>query len=777
MLTFWVNTKDDLYKEFIVNTLEAIGGGIQFKKVDYVEGEMYYPSEGESVLAMGASVVKCMQDEGILAKNRTVPSLRGKVMPYEETGGIWMVSYNPGLSRIDAKVTPQIKWDITLLERYHRQGNLDPQIGEYEWVTDFSELIEYIKWKHEEEGTKVGIACDLETMGLYPWYPEKDIVSISFSVEEGHAQVLYCLEDLTDEVIEQIDWLLNSDTVLMRGANFKFDLIWIKEKWGVDCTNFSMDTLIVGSLLNENRSNSLTNHTKEYAPTLGGYDDTMNTKFDKGKMESIPKDDLLTYAGGDTDACLRTSNKQKDELRNKKKVQRFYGKLLHPASRAFEDIEYQGMVVDLDEMNKVGAEVDEVITKCKKDIINMMPRRLRLKHKNKENILTPAVIAEFLFTSYGLGLQPKMTTATGKASTAKDHLLMFGDVPEAKQFTDLYSELKAAEKTKQTYITGFMQHLRPDNRFHPTYALYSGNVFGSDSAKDEAGTVTGRLSAKNPAIQTLPKHTKWAKRLRDCYPAPPDHDFFQIDFSEGELRVAACIAQEDSMINAYLNGLSLHAKTGATLSGVSIDKFMSYKETNPKVFGKNRQGAKAANFGLLYGLQWEGYQEYAHTAFGLELTKIEAKEHRELFFETYPELLYWHERTKGYAHQNGFVISPLGRVRHLPLVHSNNWGVRSKAERQAINSPVQSTLSDLCLLVMAKVKERFTMKEVWIAGMTHDSVYGYIPKKYTMERLSEMKEIAENLPLEKDFGWVPDVPFLLDAEIGDKYSTLEEVIL
>ena len=274
---------------------------------------------------------------------------------------------------------------------------------------------------------------------------------------------------------------------------------------------------------------------------------------------------------------------------------------------------------------------------------------------------------------------------------------------------------------------------------------------------------------------TLPKHTKWAGLLRSCYISPPGYVFFQVDFSQGELRITACHANEYTMLAAYKKGIDLHAMTGSGLSGYSLDEFLSFKGTEDKghIFDDFRFKAKAANFGLVYGMQSKGYREYARTGFDLDLSLAEADGQRNLFFNTYPELKFWHVRQVEEAHRNKSVRSPLGRVRNLPLIDSKNWSVASKAERQAINAPIQSTLSDLCMWSMVKVRERYSMEEVWLAGMTHDSIYGYLPEEHYKERLAEIKYIMENLPLKDKFQWEPQIPFPVDVEIS--HTNLKEL--
>ncbi len=785
-MTFWTNCPDQLFESVIADTLERIGGKISYQKVTFdgrydsdgktlFAGTMIYPAKGECILAMGSGPLELLQKEGLIPKNRKIMKSRGIVTKYKQ--GAYMCTFDPSIINVDISKDPMLRWDIRLIERYHRTGSLDPIIGEYEWVDDFSATIQYIKDEFADTGKPVKTALDLETMGLVPFIPDKKIVTVAFTVQEGQAEVCYMYDKPKEQrqrIIKQIKWLLTSPMVSIIGANLKYDLIWLRVKYAAICTNFKMDTLLVGTLLNENRANSLKDHACEYAVDLGGYEHEFESKFDKSEMEKVPKDEpsFLTYAGGDTAACLQVSNIMRKELKNNKSLQHFYVKILHPAARAFEEIEYHGICVDKDRFAEVRQIVKDDVNECYAKLVASLPRRLRLKHAHRQEdkeygLLQPAVLKDFLFTPAGLNLKPLMKTKkTDEPQITKDHLFMFLDNPEAAAFIKTYKQFVSSDKTITTFIDGFLKHLRPDGRFHPTYALFNGDLFGQGNEKDEAGTDSGRLSTRAPAIHVNPKHTRWAKLLRSCYTCPPGHVIFQIDFKEGELRIAACRADDTTMIEAYKKGHSLHALTGSKLSQMSIADFMQKKKNDPDFYAVQRQKSKAINFGFIFGLQAKGFKDYARNSFDLEVTKKEAEDFRNLFFSTYSDLESWHSRETNTAHRDKQVVSPLGRVRRLPLISSPNWKIRSKQERRAINAPVQGTLSDLCAWGITFIRARFTMQEVWIAGMTHDSCYGYIPEDYAVERLREIKQIMENLPVEKEFGWTPQIDFPVDAEMS-----------
>jgi DNA polymerase I-like protein with 3'-5' exonuclease and polymerase domains len=811
-LTFWTDTDPDTFRDVVVDGLAGLAPKVPVRRVSYEEGAIVFPDPGEVVVAMGSNVLKDLQKIGAVAKNRSLNSMRETAIPYKVMGqdpasetpkpsllgvGHWMFSFSPNSIYVEADKRSIVTWDARLAHRFSTTGSLEPEIGTYAWTDTFEYVIQYVEEKFEETGRAVSVALDLETMGLVPWYDDKEIVSISLTVAPGVADAVYMLDPVfkaqpakLQKLLTQLRWVVTSPKVALCGANLKYDIQWLWVKYGIRPTNFKMDTLLVGSLLNENRSNSLKQHAREHT-AMGGYELGLDRwmkahKLDKGQMEKIPKDVALPYVGGDTDVTYRVAVHQRKELQMDKRLQRFYVKLLHPAVRAFEAIEHRGMVVDLKEYGRLEKELVGRIAELEKEAIGMMPARLRAKHVDKLD-LRAAVLKDFFFSDLGLGLKPKMyTEKKGDIKTDKAHFMMFEDEPEAKAFLDIYKQYTSATKTLSTYVHGFLNHLRPDGRFHPTYMLFNGSAF--EGKDDDGGTDTGRTSAIDPAVQTIPKHTIWAKKLRKCFPAPPGYRFFQADFSQGELRLAACAAEEPNMIEAYRSGQDLHCVTGASLAGYDLPEFMDlnlpdgvkYEQASSaqkiayELFAKFRQRAKPANFGLLYGMQSEGFREYARVNYGVNMSSAEAWDVREAFFALYAGLVTWHNDSIQFANSHGWIDNPLGRIAHLPLIKSKIWAVKSKAERKAINSPIQSTLSDLCTWAISILEERYGDEGLWMAGMTHDSIYGYYPEGNPQLWLGRIVEVMETLPYESVFDWHPVLNFPADVEEGPNLAELDK---
>ena len=1068
---------------------------------------------GDVLLACGTRALTALAELGVFEKkHKTVGSNRGRAHRWGH-GHVFM-TYDPSMVNVDYARFPDIQWDTQLAIRQHDFQDVKPQTGEYLWVESLDQVIAEVDRRYALTGKKVYMACDTETMGLNEYDDKARIISISFTLDAGKSYMLYFEEGETlipigsgfaweepsywQSLWEQVHWLLTTDKIALEGANWKYDSRWINRKWAINCTNFRFDTLLVGTLLNENISNSLKMHAKIYT-TMGGYEDDMD-KHDMAHLEAVSKEELGQYMGGDTDATHRVAAIMRQDLLRDRPLVNFYSKLLHPSSSVFEKMERNGVLVDAPYMESLERELEAEQFRLEKEMRDLCPRKLMAKYQDNFSFTRPVIIRDLFFSGMGYNLKPKMLTEkSGEPSTAVDHLLMFGDAPEAQAFVSKLSELNSANKTLSTYVRGFMKHLRSDGRYHSSYMLFKGGYGDKDN---DSGADTGRTSAKDPAMQcqiggsliytnagnqtllsmvegfekgrryrvlthtgswrdvvgvyrngvkpvfkvsfrngyvvystgnhpllsssgflrtdkstvgdrvfflkgwhahskvqfagdgireieslavrsisekvampvsvrssesgvgsdasqwknwvlrmlesrasdsawkgqqiqpvqnlqcmgqddwkmhkpeqqrlyslwgsrdsslrkveklrefssgyggsahgqiarslsrherqlraqelplgdsygaisqyqtrpldraqrgspmslrlglaggiesrntqspiiervehdsgpqhaqealkagfclseidcieyigthetydltidschsfiangvvvhnTLPKHTKWAKKLRRALIAPPGKTILQLDYSQGELKIAACLANEPTMLAAYLNGVDLHAITAAKMSGYLFEDFLLLPED---VFDELRSRGKAGNFGLCYGMGAEGFQAYALNSYGVKMSLLECETARDAFFELYKGLLPWHDKYKNIARRYGEVRSPLGRVRHLPLINSRDRQAASKAGRNAVNSPVQATLSDMMQLAMIFIDREYGDK-VEMMMMTHDSIGLYVPMEEATIWGKRLKDILDNLPLKAMFGWDHQLPFTSDVEIA-----------
>lgn len=1046
----------------VLTTLAPVLAGFQGLDIKVVNDVTTPPKVQGAVviLALGNDPKLTMEAMKVTPKGRTTTSLRGGYFGHESLGCPIMFSYSPGIADMDYGRYVDLLTDVGTACRFAKTGSKHAVLGEYKYVDDFREVIARVEQLYAETGKPVESTLDLETVGLDPYklpeegHPGAYIVTVQLSVEIGKSYVLRFASKAKEEIgftdmelLEQLAWILSTDKISMGGANLKFDLHWIAVRAKLECTNFKFDTTLVGSLLDENRSNGLDVHVKIYAPELGGYSDEFDKKIDKSRMDLVPVDTMLPYAGGDTDGCLRVRKQMKADLLKDRRLAGFYVNILHPSARAFEMVERGGVMVDMDAYKELESDLHKELDTLTTAARSIIGGRIVAKHHDPDkrgglNLTKASLLVDFMFSPMGLNLKPQMTTEkSGAPSTALEHLMMFKDVPEAKEFVGLLKNYSSATKTLQTYVHGFQKHIRSDGNFHPSYYFFAGN-----KDEGEGGTNTGRLSCKDPAFQclkgdsqvttsqglqsiadivdgyakgrefkvlthtgkwkpvvgvykngvrpvfdvrfgtgkivtstenhpyltsrgwvrtdqlkpgdicyelrtpneglhqpnvlqldsneeslhksdqqrlatvrgqrdqglrevgevlqlssghggeaccgvecgaqgcerglrtpelrvgaaekaseqshqqqedhpqrsnedrsrvgirggdqsgtvalsalcgdvdgasldegypwdrsvfqevevvsitpagecetfdltiqdshsfvangvivhnTIPKHTKWAKKLRRCFPAPPGMLVLENDYSQGELRVIACLANEETMIEAYRQNMDLHVITSGRFAGYSYEDMMKLKKENKELFDSIRQLGKAGNFGLIYGMGAEGFQAYAEGNYGVKLALEEAAKFRNGFFETYHKLPVYHKDYKAFAKKNGYVVSPLGRMRHLPLINSVKGDVRATAERQSINSPVQGCLSDMLIWAISISHQRGWFESSPCFGAIHDAKYTYIPEDNHEFYIERELEVMESLPFEK-VGWKPQLVFTADAKFGKTMADLKE---
>lgn len=789
MILFWTSARADTVRRTIGVSLKAMRPAIPEHHFVDVDAELLEPAPGQIVMCCGNQALDILKAAKLVPRNQTLNSMREKVFKPKAAGGVYIMTFDPTIVANEPEKQAIIDWDIRLAVRFMQTGTLQPKLGDYRWVPSFAAMIERIKQRYAKTGEPVDVSCDTETMGLHSWYPDRHIITIGFADRPGHGEMLYTGSrpdpvpvNPDEDIHAQIEWLLTSPMVKLRMANGKYDLVWIAEKWGIECTNFKLDTCLVGSLLDENRINSLNLQAKLFSD-IGGYDTDFNDTYDKNKMDEVPFPDLLTYGAGDLDATYQAADVLREQLIEDGQLARFYVKIMHPAARAFERIERRGVLVDQNAMHQLADDLTAEIEQSRKTALQLLPARLRVQHHEKiadqlaegKNPLTPAILKDFFFGAKGLNLEPTMVTKkTGEPSTARAHLRQFVHVPEAAAMCQVLEGLGSAEKTLSTFVLGFLKHLRPDGMFHSSYILHHGDF--NDDEDEESGTVSGRLAAKEPPIQVLPKKTKWAKRLRACYPAPPGKVVVVIDYEQGELKIVACLAPEPTMIASYKNGLDLHAVTGAKLGGYDFEDFLALKESDRDTYDLIRDRAKPANFGLLYDMSPEGFRAYCWAQYGLLLSLEEATTMHAAFFELYPGLHVYHDNMRSFVHSYRYVRSPLGRVRHLETIKSWDRSIRNRSERQAINSPVQSTLTDMMCWAISEIDRQLPEDKFAIVGMIHDNLIAYADIDQAEHYARQAAAIMRDLP-KHEFDWTPQLQFTAGIEIGPTLAQLSKLKL
>jgi len=315
-------------------------------------------------------------------------------------------------------------------------------------------------------------------------------------------------------------------------------------------------------------------------------------------------------------------------------------------------------------------------------------------------------------------------------------------------------EWKKLHKLYTTYFQGLEKNLHLDGRIYPNLVLW--------------GATTGRTVCFNPNIQQVPRSGPMIEKLKELYRAPDGWLIGARDLSQSELRIVAWLAGEKNMLKAMKEGVDLHSLTASLLTGKKIEE----------VSKEDRQLAKAVNFGLIYGASAKTLQEYAKENYNIDMSYEEAVAFREKFFEFYPALTVYHKKCIAIAKEYGYIRSPLGRLRRLPHINSNDYALSSEAERQAINFPVQSFSSDLGLIGMylfwRLTRDKKSVRLLWFI---HDAIF-FIAREDVFEKymklLKDCMEVYAKRYIREFFGLHVGYPVKSDGKVGQSWADLQD---
>jgi len=681
----------------------------------------------EFILALGNTAYKALLNpRGGIMKNR------GVELPSEEYGCTILPTVHPALILRDPRHADDFMRDIV---RFAKLLNGDIDTDELEnlevrIVRDIDEAIEWCDYFEHDDHRGQAIAYDVETTGLDPYDPEARILSIGLACMDSI--VVFPLETkrgLAPEIYPRLNLLLGGGKLKPVAHNAKFDDKWLLTR-GVYCRPV-FDTMLAAHLIDENRRVGL----KQLARRLC---DAPNWDVGIDFKKGTPKlSKLLPYNGYDAYYTLRLYAILRTEMIQDKALARVFQQLLMPACRAFRYIENRGVWVDPDKLTAARASVEGHIA--------MVEERLG-EFGEDVNWNSPQQVARILFDELELPLSA--FTKSGAPSTSEAVLIALKD--EHEIIEDIL-EFRKWRKYRTTYVEPWSEQVDGNSRLHPRFKLH--------------GTVTGRLSAEKPNLQQVPRDPF----IRGLIGAPSNWSFVQADFSQIELRVAAALAQEPTMIEAFHNEEDLHTLTAMTITGKPAKKITKHE----------RKKAKAVNFGFLYGMGARKYVEYAKTSYGLDVTLPEAEAIRQRFFDLYPRLLDWHEEQRELVRQDGQIRTLFGRVRHLPDIFSHDFSKQSAAERQAINTPVQSVASDLTLLALLQLNRIQRPRADWIAldghefrivGSVHDAILCEVMTVAVDWWREAIRETMENLPTQEIFGFELGVPVKVDIDVSQHWG-------
>lgn len=633
----------------------------------------------------------------------------------------------------------------------------------------------------------VVVAYDIETSGASePETPDSRVVSISMTVADTLDMTTahtYEVPLFHPESTFQHQWvavLRHITRALLKvprrvAHNAKYDTKWMQHFTQIEAFLPTFDTIMAAAVLDENRPKGL----KPLAQMLLGAEPW---GIDTKNLLDTPLDDVLTYNGLDTWHTLRLYFVLKQHFADQPRLAKLFRHISMPLVRELCYVERRGVFVDADQLKVNWGVVKDKLETIHDSLEEWLPeenpfdvfdKRTGAFKRSGVNWNASNFLRWFLFEHLGLPVLERGKTkddgSPGDPST-KESVMM--ELAEMHPVPKILVERVGWNKFDTAFFTPWSTLLDHNSRMHSTFKPW-GTVTGRlSSGKEDAEKITGRAQIRGVNLQQVPR----GDLTRGIFGAPPGSFFVEFDYSQIELRIAAYLARETTMLHLYATGQDIHTAMAMRMTGRS--QWHGGKcGCGQCVTGEERKKAKAVNFGFLYGMGWAKFVSTAWETYGVRVTEEEAQAFRVSFFDEFPMLQRWHARQRGLAKKYGRVESPLGRVRHLPDIYSPDRGVASEAERQAINSPVQGFASDLCVLSMNILAKRFRESGIkaWPIGTVHDALNWEIHGSALETALPEIKYTMENLPLEDLFGITVDVPIVADCKVGTRWGQAKEV--
>lgn len=697
-----------------------------------------------------------------------IKKFRGK--PVLGTNGIiYLPTYHPSMVFRFRENQEVFESDLRLFAEIIEKGHIPYEEGlNHRIVRTRSDVEEML------EDLYGSVSYDIETKNLYPWAPEAGINSLGWgtkttqwtmatdeyvgtSYDKGEkysfsrSTVMYVLETLAKRI--------QDGELKLTAQNGKFDMLYTWVRYGVKFST-EFDTMMAHYMLDENSRHSLKYLSQIYFGAID-YDVDLDTKL--GKKGFIP---LSFYQAHDLYYTRKLKFIFKKRLEKDFEVNQVFNKVIMPCVNLFTEIEHRGFFIQKDKFNEAESYLRGEIQSAESELVKYIPKH----YKGQINWGSPKQLAKLLFEDLGIEIVEK--TAKGSPSTSESVLKRI-DHPMVSALL----KLRGAKQQLSFFIEGWKPFL-DGNRLHPNFKLH--------------GTVTGRLSCEHPNLQQVPRDP----RIRTLISAPPGWSLIEADLSQIELRIAAELSNDRGLLYAFLNKLDPHwytclgeikrggampdvvLKTASVITGAPVKNFgdacqivleagsKAAEEVNV-IWKELRKKAKAVNFGYLYGMWWKKFRDYARDNYGVIVTDKQAQQSRENYFATYPDLPEWHKRQKAFVRANGYVRSLSGRKRRLPAALDPFDGPeRQAAERQAINSPVQSFANELNLMAGIQLSKEFSPKVFQVVGTVHDALLMETRNDYVERVYNRTLEVMSHPQLLDDMGILIRVPIEAEAKIG-----------
>ncbi|MDH5749926.1 MAG: DNA polymerase I, partial [Rhodospirillales bacterium] len=525
------------------------------------------------------------------------------------------------------------------------------------------------------------------------------------------------------KAIKRLKPLLEDPAVLKIGQNIKYDML-VLSRYGTDISPVD-DTMVLSYVL----EGGLHGHGMDEIALL--YLDYQTIKFEEvagsGKnkitFDRVPLDKALDYAAEDADITRRLHEALKPRLAQEHMVT-VYETLERPLIPVLVDMEQNGIKVDAGELKRLSDDFESRLAALEIEIHKLAGRDF--------NVGSPKQLGEILFDEMSLpgGKKGK----TGAYATGAD--VLEGLAVQGHDLPARVLDWRQLAKLKSTYTDALIKQINPDTgRVHTSYSM--------------AATSTGRLASSDPNLQNIPIRSEEGRKIRRAFIADKGNILLSADYSQIELRLLAHVAGIDALKDAFRQGMDIHAMTASQVFGVPIEGM------DPMI----RRQAKAINFGIIYGI----------SAFGLArqlgISNGEAGDYIKAYFERYPGIRDYMERTKEQAATQGFVTTLFGRKCHVRGIKDKNPAMRNFAERAAINAPIQGGAADIIKRAMVRLPAALDDAglKARMLLQVHDELIFEVPAKEEKKTANLVKSVMEGAAS-------LDIPLIVDVGTGDNWQ-------
>jgi len=572
--------------------------------------------------------------------------------------------------------------------------------------------------------SQTSVCFDTETTGLNPL--KAKLVGIAFSWEAHKGFYISFPESFEEsqKLIELFRPFFEATHIEKIGQNLKYDLK-VLHKYKIEVKGPLFDTMIAHYLINADMRHNM----EVLAETYLNYAPISITDLigKKGKnqlsMRDVSIEKLTEYAVEDADITFQLARHFKKELTDADSL-KLFNEIEIPLVKVLASMELEGIKLDTDFLKSLSGDLNEDIAALETKIYEAAGETF--------NIASPKQLGVILFEKLKLVEKPKKTK-TGQYSTAEDVLSYLAKEHEIIQNVLDYRGLA---KLKSTYVDALPEQvLDVTGHIHTEYM--------------QTVAATGRLSSTNPNLQNIPIRTERGRQVRKAFiPRNEEYVLLAADYSQIELRVIAAMSEEETMLEAFKNGEDIHASTAAKVFNVPL----------AEVTREQRGNAKTVNFGIIYGV----------SAFGLsnqtDLSRSEAKELIETYYETYPKLRKYISSQVDFARDHGYVTTLSNRRRYLKDINSRNAIVRGAAERNAVNAPIQGSAADVIKIAMINIYNKLEeggFKTKMLLQVHDELVFDvYKPELETMKVL--IKQEMEN-------AYTLSVPLDVEMDMGENW--------